>query len=281
MTAETGLEHLTLLGVSPPDLVTVAAEAGFTSVGLRISPATDGERPWPVSPGSPMLAETVRRCADSGVSVLDVEAVRLGARTADYAPVLEAAAALGARFVNAICDDPDLRRLSDSFGRLVEAAAPYGIRAVVEFMAYRSVRTLEQAVTIAARSGGGGVLVDALHVQRCGIRLAQLRAVDPGLITYLQLCDAPLATPADEIHEARAARLLPGEGRLPLPELLAALPDGIPVAVEAPAEADGASPAEFAARARLALDSVLSQAAAGQASSRAASQRTSQPKERP
>jgi hypothetical protein len=41
---------------------------------------------------------------------------------------------------------------------------------------------------------------------------------------------------ADEVgvREARAGRLLPGEGELPLGELLAALPDGIPVAVEAP-----------------------------------------------
>jgi sugar phosphate isomerase/epimerase len=260
MTAETGLEHLTLLGVSPPDLVTVAAEAGFTSVGLRISPATDGERPWPVSPGSPMLAETVRRCADTGITVLDAEAIRLGPRTPEYTPVLEAAAALGARFVNAICDDPDLSRLSDEFARLVEAAVPYRIRPVVEFMAYRSVRTLADAVAITARSGGGGILVDALHVQRCGVRPMELRAVDPGLITYAQLCDAPLAAPADPVHEARAGRLLPGDGELPLLDLLAALPDDITVAVEAPPEAFGGDPAEFATRARRALDSILSQA---------------------
>jgi len=265
VTGETGLEHLTLLGVSPPDLVTVAAEAGFDSVGLRISPAADGERPWPIGPGSPMLAETVRRCADTGIRVLDVEAVRLGALPVDYTPTLEAAAALGARYVNAICDDPDLGRLSDSFAALTAAAASYGIRAVVEFMAYRSVRTLPAAVAIAGRSGGGGVLVDTLHVQRCGVRPDSLRAVDPALISYVQLCDAPLAAPgpdpADAMHEARAARLLPGEGELPLRELLAALPDGIPVAVEAPRSgAGGGSPVEFAARALRALDSVLSQA---------------------
>lgn len=272
MTGEIGLEHLTLLGVSPPDLVTVAASAGFSAVGLRISPATDGERRWPVWPGSPMLAETIRRCADTGVTVLDVEAVRLVAvRTSSYGPALEAAAALGARYVNAICDDPDLSRLSDSFCALTSAAAAYGIRAVVEFMAYRSVRTLSAAVAIAARSDGGGVLVDALHVQRCGVPLAALRAVDPGLVSYVQLCDAPLAAPgagpasADAMAEARAGRLLPGEGELPLLELLDALPDGIAVAVEAPASGGGGvvggggGPAEFAARARRALDSVLSQ----------------------
>ena len=180
----------------------------------------------------------------------------------DYSATLEAAAALGARYVNAICDDPDLGRLSDSFAALTAAAAGYGIRAVVEFMAYRSVRTLAAAVAIAAASDGGGVLVDALHVQRCGVRLDSLRAVDPALISYLQVCDAPLAAPgagsgagsgagrgggpgaagaavAAAMHEARAARLLPGEGELPLRELLEALPDGIAVAVEAPQSGDG------------------------------------------
>jgi sugar phosphate isomerase/epimerase len=97
------------------------------------------------------------------------------------------------------------------------------------------------------------------------VRLADLPLVDPELISYVQLCDAPLAAPgagpasAEAVHEARAARLLPGEGQLPLRELLAALPDGIPVAVEAPRSADdGDGPSEFAARARRALDSVLS-----------------------
>jgi sugar phosphate isomerase/epimerase len=290
---ETALEHLTLLGVPPPDLVTVAASAGFSAVGLRISPATDDERPWPVWPGSPMLAETVLRCADTGIRVLDVEAVRLGPMPSDHGPALEAAAALGARYVNAIADDPDLGRLSDSFAALTSAAAAYGIRAVVEFMAYRSVRTLAEAVAIAGRSGGGGVLVDALHVQRCGVPLAELRAVDPALIGYVQLCDAPLAAPsggttsADAMREARAGRLLPGDGELPLGELLAALPDGIPVAVEAPsASASGLAsglasggPALFAARARRALDSVLSvspQSRSSQLESRVKSQSQSQ-----
>jgi sugar phosphate isomerase/epimerase len=302
VTGEIGLEHLTLLGVSPPDLVTVAAAAGFDAVGLRIAPAADGERPWPVWPGSSMLAETIRRCADTGIRVLDAEAVRLGALPSDYGPVLEAAAALGARYVNAICDDPDLGRLSDSFGALTAAAAPFGIRAVVEFMAYRSVRTLAEAVAIAGRSGGGGVLVDALHVQRCGVSLGALRAVDPALISYVQLCDAPLAAPgaasgagagaasADAVHEARAARLLPGEGELPLRELLTALPDGIPVAVEAPGSGvAGRSPAEFAVRARRAVDSVLCRSTSSaespvqppvQAQSQAQAQVQSQAKER-
>jgi len=267
----TGLEHLTLLGVAPPDLVTIAARAGFDSVGLRVSPATDEERPWPMAPGSAMLADTVRRCADTGVTVLDAEAVRLGPRLGpglgprlgsgrtDFTPFLDAAAELGARYVNAICEDPDLGRLTEEFARLVADARGYGIRPVVEFMAYRSVHTLAAATAVAAKSGGGGILVDALHVQRCGVGLDALRALDPGLVGYVQLCDAPLAAPADQVAEARSARLLPGDGALPIAGLLAALPDGVPVSVEAPRAGAADQPAAFATRARRALESVLTQ----------------------
>jgi sugar phosphate isomerase/epimerase len=260
----TGLEHLTLLGLAPPDLVTVAAHAGFGAVGLRLSPATDHERPWPMAPGSAMLAETALRCADTGVTVLDAEAVRLGpgrlgAGRADFRPVLDAAAQLGARYVNALCEDTDLGRLSDEFARLVADARPYGIRPVIEFMAYRSVHTLADATAIVARSGGGGILIDALHVQRCGVSLGAIRALDPGLVTYVQLCDAPLTAPADQVGEARSARLLPGDGELPVTGLLAALPHGVPVAVEAPQVGAADHPAAFAARARRALESVLTQ----------------------
>jgi sugar phosphate isomerase/epimerase len=256
----TGLEHLTLLDVAPPDLVTIAAQAGFDAVGLRISPATDNERPWPMAPGSAMLAETALRCADTGITVLDAEAVRLGPEPAHFTPFLDAAAQLGARYVNAICEDADLARLADEFARLVADARPYGIRPVIEFMAYRSVRTLAAATAIAARSGGGGILIDALHVQRCGVRLDALRVLDPGLVSYVQLCDAPLAAPADQVAEARSARLLPGDGELPIAGLLTALPDGIPVAVEAPRAGAADHPALFATRARRALESVLTQA---------------------
>jgi sugar phosphate isomerase/epimerase len=255
-----GLEHLTLLGLAPPEFVSVAASAGFAAVGLRVSPVAPpvpGEEPWPMSPGSAMLAQTVRRCADTGVEVLGVEAIRLGAHPFDYEPVLETAAELGARYVNAVCEDPDLGRLSDRFGELVRSALSYRVRPVIEFMAYRSVRSLGDAVTIAARSGGGGILLDALHVQRCGVDLGELDGLDLGLVGYLQLCDAPLAPPPDPVAEARTGRLLPGHGELPLADLLAAVPDDVPVAVEAPHPDGRRDPAEFAARARQALDLVL------------------------
>lgn len=256
------LDHLTLLDVAPPDFVALAAGAGFDAVGLRIAPATAAESRWPMAPGSRMLAETVRRCQDGGVTVLDTETIRLtaGADVAAAEPVLETAARLNARYVNVIGDDADLGRLSDRFGGLVALASPYGIRAVIEFMAYKTVRTLDDALAIAARSDGGGVLLDALHIQRCGADIAKVARAEPGLLGYVQLCDAPLEPAGrDAAAEARTARLLPGDGDLPLTALLCAVPPGTPVAVEAPSLSlrRELTPQQFAARARRSLDRAL------------------------
>lgn len=275
MRGAVGLEHLTLLDVAPPEFVTLAAGAGFDAVGLRVAPVSVGEESWPMSPGSPMLAETRRRCADAGVTVHAVEAIviRPGAGLSGCERVIETAAALGARYLNVICDDPDTERFADLFAALVPRAWAAGVRPVIEFTAWRPIRRLADALSIARRSDGGRILLDSLHIQRCGVTLAELSQVPPALLSYLQLCDAPLRqphgllVPAGATHgrqpepgdtavaEARAMRLLPGEGELPLTALLDLLPAGLIVSVEAPSAAarSAASPAEYAARARRAV----------------------------
>jgi sugar phosphate isomerase/epimerase len=64
----------------------------------------------------------------------------------------------------------------------------------------------------------------------------------------------------DARHESRAARLLPGEGELPLEEIVAAMPADIPVSVEAPNHAlrEEIGALEFARRARAGVARLLS-----------------------
>jgi sugar phosphate isomerase/epimerase len=262
-----GLEHLTLLHMPPPELVTVAAAAGFDTVGLRVAPVTPNEDTWPVYPGSPMLAETRRRCTDTGVSVHSVEAIALGPGSvlAGQERVIETAAVLGARYLNVICDDPDTGRFTELLAELVATAREAGVRPVIEFTAYRPISRLADAIAVAVQTGGG-ILLDTLHIQRCGASVADIAAVDRGLLTYLQVCDAPLQQPHglrgqheaaddDRVLEARTMRLMPGEGQLPLKALLACLPADMLVSVEAPSEAALAavSPGDYAARARHAV----------------------------
>jgi sugar phosphate isomerase/epimerase len=128
-------------------------------------------------------------------------------------------------------------------------------------MAFRPLRALTEAETIVKRSGGGGLLLDTLHIQRCGVTPADLEELDPALLSYLQVCDAPARPDTDPAAEARTGRLLPGEGELPLPQILAALPGTLPVSVEAPSAKGDADPAGFARRARRAVAELLEQAA--------------------
>lgn len=278
---EVGVDHLTMLDVSPPELVTIAGEAGFDAVSLRVAVSTPGEEPWHMAPGSPMLEETVRRLDDTGLGVLAVEVFRIGpgARPGEYESAFESGARLGARYVTVNSDDPDIERAAETFAALTAAARPYGLRALIEPIVYTKVPNLDEAVHIAEGSGGGGVLLDSLHFQRYGGSLEQLRSLDPDLLSYVQLCDAPLDPPSglprpgrmprgqstdgtDLQLESRAMRMLPGDGELPLAEFLVAIPAEIPVSVEAPVVSlwETLSPVEFARRAREAAEDVLTAA---------------------
>lgn len=277
-----GIDHLTLLHVSPPDLVSIASETGFDAVGIRVLTAGAEEEPWPMTVGSPMLEETLHRLRDTSMQVLDIEVFQLGPDTKrqDYEMLLEVGGLLGARFINVMGGDTDMDRLADNFAQLAADAQPYGLRPLIEPMAYRPVHSLELAARIATRSNGGGILVDSLHFQRCGEKFERLSSIDPALLPVIQLCDAPLEQPVglprpqwlprgmatdipDALLESRAMRLLPGDGELPLGEMLANMPDGIPISVEAPVLAmwDTMTAVDIARRARQAVSRVINMAA--------------------
>ena len=123
----------------------------------------------------------------------------------------------------------------------------------LEFAIYTGVRTLADAARLVQQSGcdNAAVLVDALHFSRSGGWPSDIAGVDASLFKYAQICDAGASIPtepADLIREARGGRLLPGEGALPLRDLVAALPPAIPLAVEAPVGATAGLPALERAR---------------------------------
>src|SRR5262249_9661799 len=71
------LAHLTVLDTTPPELVSVAAEAGFRTIGIRLTATPSvGVPPYDMLHEGPLLRETLARLADTGVSVLDTEFLR-------------------------------------------------------------------------------------------------------------------------------------------------------------------------------------------------------------
>ncbi len=262
------LAHLTVLDTSPPELVTVAAAAGFRTIGIRLTATPSvGVPPYDILSDGPILRETLRRLADTGVSVLDTEFLRFEPDRPVGVPegFLEVSARLGAKNVLVMSAEPDEARTIERLGELCDRAAQYGLHVCLEFAIYTGVRTLAHAASLLAKAkrSNASILIDALHFSRSGGVPAHVQQVDPALLRYAQICDAsahmpgPTDTPA-LIREARTGRLLPGEGVLPLAELIAALPAGAPLAIEAPCRATADLPApERAKRAFRALSALI------------------------
>ena len=255
------LAHLSLLfEVAPPEVVTLAAEAGFRAVGLRLNPSRINlKRPqeprFPMLGDAPMMRDTLRRLADTGLQVLDIEMLTLRAdtRIEEFLPVLEAGARLGAKRVMTCGHDIDERRVTALFAALCDAAAGFGLGVDIEFMPWLGIGTLAQAARVVSNAGrpNGCVLIDALHLQRSGGKPADVAALERRHIHHIQLCDGPLAnpsTPSDIADESRFDRCFPGEGELPLLGLLLALPPDVPISVEVPVR-EKMTPQQRAARA--------------------------------
>jgi sugar phosphate isomerase/epimerase len=235
-----GLAPLGFLDLPPPQLIALAAEAGFASVNLRTAPAVPGGAAFPMRAGDDLVRACRRRLADTGISVRTIEQVGLGRTTnvASLRHLLEAGAELGASRMLCSGDDPDLSLLADRFAEVCQLAGQFGMAVDLEFMPFRALKTLTDAAAVVAASGAenGWVCLDALHLFRSGGSIASLSAVDPARLGLLQLCDAPREAPDPNglAEEARQGRLLPGRGELALAELVAAYPDGRPIDAEIP-----------------------------------------------
>ena len=250
----------TILDVAPADAVDVAADAGFTSVGVWFDTAT-----W-----TDAVADDVcSRAADRGLTILDIEPIMLspaGSTMLDHGEaIVDAAIRIGARNILVASRDADDGRVADRLHELAVRLEGTDIRLVLEFLPILGVRTLRQALSIVAAAAHPclGVLVDNLHLSRAGHLPADLASVDAHLLSYVQVCDAP-AVPLDSslpalVHEALHGRQLPGEGGLPIVELLAVVPN-VPISLELRSEhlrKSYPNPVDRARSVRMAMERVL------------------------
>ena len=234
------VSHLTALDATPEDFLEGAAAAGFDGVGLRIIPPKHTPSQWPVVGDWHRIKALRRQADDLGIRIFEAESFMMEAEV-DMGALrrgLEAAAELGVSCLVSAGADPDESRLVAGYAALGEAAAEFGIVAGMEFMAFRPMRSLADAVRVWRKVGhpNARLLIDALHLDRSGGTPEDVGALGPNMIGYIHICDAPGARPTDLslADEARTGRLYPGDGKLPLHRLFDVLPEGVPVSLEAP-----------------------------------------------
>jgi sugar phosphate isomerase/epimerase len=240
MKHEFSLAHLTILGCSPPDLIEVAAEAGYDYVSLRPIAVTPNEPKYPLGEDKSLLQQTKNALAATGMRVLDIEVARIlpGLNPRTYMPAFEAAAELGARHVLTNGCTPDRHYVGERFAELCDLAKPLGLTVDLEFVTFAAISTLAEAAAVVYSAGrdNGGICVDTLHFYRSNTELTELDALPRSWFRFMQLCDAPIQPPSTIeglTFSARADRKFLGEGALDLASVIRRLPP-MPYSLEIP-----------------------------------------------
>ena len=235
------LAHLTMLAVPPPDLIEIAARAGYQFVSLRPIPVGAPNEPlYPFGADKELRARIKTALAATGVGLLDIEVARIikEVRPREYLPALEAAAELGGRHVlsSAWCDD--LPYIHDFFAELCALSEPFGLTVDFEFVTWSGVKSLAEAVEVVRNSGraNAGIVIDTLHFDRCHADPRKLTTLPREWFHFAQINDAPVrfSSERDElIRVGRAGRLYLGEGGIDIASILGQLP-AMPLSIEIP-----------------------------------------------
>jgi sugar phosphate isomerase/epimerase len=214
--------------LTPDRMVAVAAEAGWPACGIWFDPDS-----WTDA----TTRAVRRRLDDTGIIGLDLEPIIPAPDHDDHGErIIDVAAELGVGNVLFTSRLPDLSTTIDRFANLCERASEVGVRLVCEFLPIFPLRSLSMALDVVAPHSPtvAGLLVDNLHLSRSGSHPEDLRHVDARRLPYLQIADAPDVVPTEFmalLDEALNGRLLPGEGALPITELLSTVPD-VPLSFE-------------------------------------------------
>jgi sugar phosphate isomerase/epimerase len=244
------LTQLTCLPLPPTETIPLAAKYGYSSVSIRMLQITQPGIAHSLMDDPKMLRETKCAIKDTGVGVHEVEFIKL-TRDMDipsFAPFFATGAELGAKWVVCGAYDDCLNRIGDNFGAVCDLAAQFDMGVVLEFFPWVAVNSLQKTNAIVEATGraNAAILVDTLHMDRCGNTAEDLAAIPVSRLPFVQICDAPAERPTTQdglFFQSRVERLPPGKGGIEIKRVLDGMPKGIPIGLEVPmtakAEAEG------------------------------------------
>jgi sugar phosphate isomerase/epimerase len=237
-----GIEQLSVFALPPVDFVNLAAALGCSCIstgltGFRYNP--HGYPAFSLRDDAVMRREMKAAMRDRGIAISLGEGclIRPDKDICDAAADMDIMQELGVERLNTVSIDPDLHRSLDQLALFAEMAAERGMLSTIEMCPALTINNLDAALAAVRHVGRHdfNLLLDTMHLGRSCATAAEVAALDPALIGYVQLCDAP-RTPSepDYFKEATLERMVPGEGEMPLRAYLAALPPGLTISLEVP-----------------------------------------------
>jgi len=275
--------------LGPDDLVLCSGTLGQASLAEKCAAAVAGGfralTLWPddvarARAGGIGLAELAKRIAGHGLIVADLdpllrwlpdEAVPPG--FAGEPEFYEIAEAVGARSLNVAQGfgaHVDLDRAAEALAGVCDRAREHDLLVTLEYLPWSGIPDAKTALAIVERTGRANatLMIDTWHTFRGGTDDAQLRALPGARVGSVQLNDAPATAAANLVAETMEARLLPGEGAIPLVRwlrILDAIGSRAPIGVEVFSKTlAGLRPVEVGRRCGAAARAVLAAARAQQ-----------------
>ncbi len=273
--ASVGLWWGTAEGVALPELIDVAAATGYGAISVTPSMYFEAVA------GGHDVAELRARLDDTGVVVGVVDPLirglpgcpppsEVGPRFRstfehgedDCYRVAEALRAPALNLAHFLCTSTPLDQMIDVVGGISERARRHDIAVLVEFMPEGSIPDFATAAAIVAEAGAGrcAVMLDTWHFFRTAGSPDQLRDLAPGTIGAVQVSDAAADMWGTGVQPPTRDRLVPGDGVIPLREILSlAMANCAEVVVGAEVFSRALAaeaPADRARRVRAGLDAV-------------------------
>jgi sugar phosphate isomerase/epimerase len=237
-----GIERLCVFGMPPLAFIELAASLDCRYIGIGLEAMryyNPHDYPdWSFKNNPQLRREIKTALHDFGVEISLFEGfgIRPEMNVRDFNADLDIVFELGGKRINLVSIDRDAQRTFDGFALVAEMASERGIEVVSEIGA-PPLSNLKQAHAAMQHIAHENfkLLIDTMHFFRRGSDINDLAAIDINAIGYVQLCDAPLtSTYSSYMEEALHERMIPGEGELPLRELLAKLPSDLIYSVEIP-----------------------------------------------
>jgi sugar phosphate isomerase/epimerase len=264
------IERLCVFGMPPLQFVHLAADLGCRYISTGLTPVSfnpHGYPKWSLRDDPQLRRDLVAAMRDHDVSISLCEGfgVAADADVGRYASDLDLLVELGVNRINIASMERGLQRTLDQFALLAEMAIARDIESTIE-IGPGPIAKLPAALAAVRHVGKPyfRLLIDTMHFVRSGSGAADIAALDPKVIGYVQICDVPLKSRhSSYMDEALHERMVPGTGELPIVDILRALPDDVVIGVEVPqrslAEA-GVVPQERVARCLEATRELMSRA---------------------